>query len=41
MHSVALVDEDVPAAHEVQLDAPMALTAPALHGSQLVCPVAA
>ena len=41
VHFVSLVDEFFPAAHEVQLDAPMALTAPALHGSQLVCPVAA
>ena len=41
MHLVKFFNEIFPAAHEVQLDAPMALTAPALHGSQLVCPVAA
>ena len=41
MHLVKFFNEIFPAAHEVQLDAPMALTAPALQGSQLVCPVAA
>ena len=41
MHLVKFFNEVFPAAHEVQLDTPMALTAPALQGSQLVCPVAA
>ena len=41
MHLVKFFNEIFPAAHEVQLDTPMALTAPALQGSQLVCPVAA
>ena len=39
-HSVALLDECVPAPHEAQLDDPLALIDPALHKSQLVCPVA-
>ena len=39
-HSVALLDECVPASHDVQLDDPLVLMDPALHDSQLVCPVA-
>ena len=39
-HVVAFVDENVPAAHGVQIDDPAALIAPALQGSHDACPVA-
>ena len=41
MHLVKFFNEIFPAAHEVQLDAPMLMISPALQLSQLVCPVAA
>jgi hypothetical protein len=41
MHVVAFVDENVPAAHGVQIDEPGApLIAPALQGAHDACPVA-
>ena len=39
-HSVALLDECVPGSHDAQLDDPLVLMDPALHDSQLACPVA-
>ena len=39
-HSVALLDECVPASHDVQLDDPLMLILPPSHDSQLACPVA-
>ena len=41
MHVVAFVDENVPAAHGVQIDEPVApLTAPGLQDAHNACPVA-
>ena len=39
-HVVAFMDENVPAAHGVQIDEAVALIAPALQGSHDACPVA-
>ena len=40
MHVVAFVDENVPAAHGVQIDEPVTLIDPVLHASHDACPVA-
>jgi hypothetical protein len=39
-HVVAFVDENVPAAHGVQIDEPVTLIDPVLHASHDACPVA-